>query len=217
MKYLIQIYEEKERYYLRNSMEAKLQEIIKKKNEKELQLQEWKYLGESTKHKELFQRLIEYGRNLSIKVEYVGNVCVIFSEEFCIGKGSDGTRVYLGLGKDGYGKAVKRIRRDNNLALQENTILNESNAQKSEYVVNYSYLEQESGTEYVYLILDLCEESLQDFVLSEANSLTCLQKTLPEILRQILKGLADLHSEPRPILHRDLKPSNVLRDAQGKF
>ncbi|XP_046844542.1 uncharacterized protein LOC124438449 isoform X2 [Xenia sp. Carnegie-2017] len=215
MEYLIQIYDEEERYLLRNSMEAKLQEIIKKKNEKELQLQEWKYLGESTKHKKLFQKLVEYGRNPSIKVEYVGDVCVIFSDEFCIGKGSDGTRVYLGLGKDGYGRAVKRIRRDNNLALQEDTIFNESNAQKSEYVVNYSYLEQDNGTEYVYLILDLCEESLESFV--KSSTLKDLQKSLPEILRQILKGLADLHSEPRPILHRDLKPSNVLRDAQGKF
>ncbi|XP_046844651.1 U-box domain-containing protein 70-like [Xenia sp. Carnegie-2017] len=217
MQRLMQIYEKEGRHYLKDLIEQKVQDLDRKKKNKELQLQEWKYLGESTKHLESFQKLIEYGRDPSIKVEYVGDICVIFSEEFCIGKGSDGTRVYLGLGKDGYGKAVKRIRRDNNLALQENTILNESNAQKSEYVVNYSYLEQESGTEYVYLILDLCEESLRDFVLSEANSLTYIRKTLPEILRQILKGLADLHSEPRPILHRDLKPSNVLRDAQGKF
>ncbi|XP_046862196.1 serine/threonine-protein kinase/endoribonuclease IRE2-like isoform X1 [Xenia sp. Carnegie-2017] len=33
----------------------------------------------------------------------------------------------------------------------------------------------------------------------------------------MLKGLADLHCDPRPILHRDLKPSNVLRDAHSKF
>ncbi|XP_046843931.1 uncharacterized protein LOC124437975 isoform X2 [Xenia sp. Carnegie-2017] len=35
MERLVQIYDEEERYYLRKSMEAKLQEIIKKKNEKE--------------------------------------------------------------------------------------------------------------------------------------------------------------------------------------
>ena len=44
-----------------------------------------------------------------------------------------------------------------------------------------------------------------------------LQKTLPDILRQILNGLADLHGGPDPILHRNLKPSNVLRDVDGKF
>ncbi|XP_046850206.1 serine/threonine-protein kinase/endoribonuclease IRE1-like [Xenia sp. Carnegie-2017] len=184
---------------------------------RELILQEWKYIDESTKHRELFLKLIEYGRNSSVEVKVVGNVRVIFSEEFCIGKGSDGTRVYLGLGKDGYGKAVKQIRRDSyiQLALHEKKILNEFNARKSKYVVNYSFLEEETGTEYVYLILDLCEESLESFV--ESSTLHDLQKAVPEILRQILQGLADLHSGPNPILHRDLKPTNVLRDSQGKF
>ncbi|XP_046855518.1 serine/threonine-protein kinase/endoribonuclease IRE1-like [Xenia sp. Carnegie-2017] len=183
----------------------------------ELVLQEWKYIDESTKHKELFLKLIEYGRNSSDEVKVVGNVRVIFSNEFCIGKGNDATRVYLGLDKDGYGKAVKRIHRDNyiQLALHEKKILDEFNARKSKYVVNYSFLEEETGKEYVYLILDLCEESLESFV--ESSTLHDLQNALPEILRQILHGLADLHSGPNPIIHRDLKPTNVLRDSQGKF
>ncbi|XP_046843893.1 serine/threonine-protein kinase/endoribonuclease IRE2-like isoform X2 [Xenia sp. Carnegie-2017] len=212
MKRLVQIYDEEERYYLRNSMEAKLQEIIKKKDEKE-----WEYIGESVKHKELFLKLIKYGRNPNVEVKHVDNVRVIFSEEFCIGKGSDRIRVYLGLKKDGYGKAVKRIRRDNciTIAKKEKEILNEFNAKESKYVVKYYYLDKDTGTNYVYLILDLCEESLESFV--ESSTLQVLQKSLPEILRQMLKGLADLHSDPCPILHRDLKPSNVLRDTHGKF
>ncbi|XP_046855457.1 serine/threonine-protein kinase/endoribonuclease IRE1-like [Xenia sp. Carnegie-2017] len=179
--------------------------------------EQWKYIDESTKHKELFLKLIEYGRNSSVEVNMVGNVRVIFSEEFCIGKGSGETRVFLGLGKDGYGKAVKRIHRDSyiQLALHEKKILNEFNARNSKYVVNYSFLEEETGTEYVYLILDLYEESLESFVTS--STLHDLQKALPEILGQILQGLADLHSGPNPILHRDLKPTSVLRDSQGKF
>ncbi|XP_046862853.1 serine/threonine-protein kinase/endoribonuclease IRE1-like [Xenia sp. Carnegie-2017] len=82
--------------------------------------------------------------------------------------------------KDGYGKAVKRIRRDN-----------------------------------VYLILDLCEESLKSYV--KSSSLSDLQNALPKIIRQILNGLADLHSGENPIIHRDLKPTNVLRDSQDNF
>ncbi|XP_046856579.1 serine/threonine-protein kinase/endoribonuclease IRE1-like [Xenia sp. Carnegie-2017] len=185
--------------------------------EQELVLQEWKYIDESTKHRELFLKLIEYGRNSSVEVKLVGNVRVIFSEEFCIGKGSDGTRVYLGLGKDGYGKALKQIRRDSyiQLALHEKKILNKFNARRSKYVVNYSFLEEETGTEYVYLILDLCEESLESFV--KSSTLHDLQNALPEILRQMLQGLVDLHSGPNPILHRDLKPTNVLRDSQDNF
>ncbi|XP_046857780.1 serine/threonine-protein kinase/endoribonuclease IRE1-like isoform X2 [Xenia sp. Carnegie-2017] len=178
---------------------------------------EWKYIDESTKHRELFLKLIEYGRNRSVEVKVVGNVRVIFSEEFCIGEGSNATRVYLGLGKDGYGKAVKRIHRDSfiQLAQQEKKILNDTKARKSKYVVNYFYLDEDNGTDYVYLILDLCEESLVKFV--KDSTLHDLQKALPDILRQILKGLADLHSDPNPILHRDLKPSNVLRDSKSKF
>ncbi|XP_046855943.1 uncharacterized protein LOC124449044 [Xenia sp. Carnegie-2017] len=179
--------------------------------------EEWKYIDESTKHTELLLKLIEYGRNPSVKVEVVGNVRVIFSDEFCIGKGSNETRVYLGLTKDGYGKAVKQMRRDNYLepAQHEKKTLNEFNAKKSKYVANYYFLEEDTAAEYVYLILDLFEESLESFV--ESSTLHDLQKALPEILRQILQGLADLHSGPNPILHRDLKPSNVLRDSQHNF
>ncbi|XP_046844658.1 probable LRR receptor-like serine/threonine-protein kinase RPK1 [Xenia sp. Carnegie-2017] len=212
MKRLVQIYDEEERYYLRNSMEAKLQEIIKKKNEKE-----WEYIGGSVIHKELFLKLIKYRRNPNVEVKHVDNVRVIISDEFCIGRGSDGTRVYLGLKKDGYGKAVKRIRRDNciTIAKKEKEMLSEFNAKESKFVVKYYYLEEDTETDYVYLILDLCEESLERFVAS--STLQDLQKSLPEILRQVLKGLADLHCGPCPILLRDLKPSNVLRDTHGKF
>ncbi|XP_046844642.1 uncharacterized protein LOC124438520 [Xenia sp. Carnegie-2017] len=183
-----------------------------------MQLQELKHPDESAKHKEILLKLIECGRHRDNKVEYVYNVRVIFSDEFCIGKGSDGTRVYVGLAKDGCKKAVKRIRRDC-IKIGENgkKILNEGNAKNSQYAVNYFYYEENLKTEYVYLILDLCEESLKEYVESDSNSLDCLQKSLPDILKHILKGLVDLHSEPNPILHRDLKPSNVLRDAQGQY
>ncbi|XP_046856687.1 uncharacterized protein LOC124449820 isoform X2 [Xenia sp. Carnegie-2017] len=183
----------------------------------ELQLQEWNFFGESTKHRKMFLKLCEYGASAFRKVKHVGDVRVIFSDEFCIGRGNDGTRVFLGLRNDGYGKAVKRIRRDNfiDLTRREKEILNELNAKESKYIVNYSYLEEDNDTEYVYLILDLCEESLESFV--KSSTLSDLQKVLPEILRPILQGLAYLHSGPQPILHCNLKPSNVLRDSQGKF
>ncbi|XP_046846008.1 uncharacterized protein LOC124439800 [Xenia sp. Carnegie-2017] len=218
MKRLKQIYYEDERHYLMDSITTKLQEIEERKKNQELQLREWKYNDKSTKHKELFLKLIEYGKDPNVEVKHVDDVRVVFSEQFLLGRGSDGTRVYLGLGKDGYGKAVKQILRDNTyLAQKEEEIFNEINAKKSDYVVNYYCSRQDTGTDYVHLILDLCEESLEYFVLSESNSLDYLQKCLPDIFKQILNGLVDLHSDPRPILHRDLKPSNVLRDTQGKF
>ena len=69
--------------------------------------------------------------------------------------------------------------------------------------------------EYVYLILDLCEESLDKFV--EYSTLHDLRRALLDILKQIQRGLANLISGPNPILHRGLKPSNVLRYSQGKL
>ncbi|XP_046854686.1 probable serine/threonine-protein kinase ireA isoform X4 [Xenia sp. Carnegie-2017] len=179
----------------------------------ELQLQEWKYLGESTKHRNLLLKLCDH----KDEIKLLGDVRVIFSREFCIGEGSNDTRVYLGLKKDGYGKAVKRILRENWImyAHQEKKILNEFNVKNSKYVVKYSSFEEDTGTDYVYLILDLYEESLESFV--NSSTLNDLQKVLPKILRQILQGLADLHSAPHPILHRDLKPSNILRDSHSDF
>ena len=105
----------------------------------------------------MFSNLLKRARDPSVEVEQVSDVGVIFSDDFCIGKGSNETRVFLGLRKDGYGKAVKRIRRDNcmKLAQKEKEILNQFNAKRSKYVVNYSFLEEDTGTEYVYLILDL--------------------------------------------------------------
>ena len=72
-----------------------------------------KYFDQSIKHKEMFSKLIKCGRVPNIKVKCVNDVRVIFLDEFCIGKGNNETRVYLGLKKDGYGKAVKQVRRDN--------------------------------------------------------------------------------------------------------
>ncbi|XP_046854955.1 serine/threonine-protein kinase/endoribonuclease IRE1-like [Xenia sp. Carnegie-2017] len=179
----------------------------------EWQLQELEYVGHSVQHRSLLSKLCYPVADL----KHVGNVRVIFSEMFSLGEGSNETRVYLGLTNDGYGKAVKQMRRDNYLqpVQHEKKILNEFNAKKSNYVVNYYFFERDTGTDYVYLITDLCEESLEKFV--KYSSLSDLQKALPDLLRNILNGLADLHSGPDPILHRDLKPSNVLRDVYGKF
>ncbi|XP_046845497.1 LOW QUALITY PROTEIN: uncharacterized protein LOC124439317 [Xenia sp. Carnegie-2017] len=214
---LVPIYKRQGHNFWVKTCQEKLQDLARKSQDKELLSQPWKCNDRSIMHQEMFKMMEEYGREHPGDVKVVNNVRVICSEKFLIGKGSDGTRVYLGLGKDGYGKAVKRLFRDNctELAKREKDILNEFNAKRSNYVVNYWYLEEEPGTEYLYLILDLCEESLEKFV--ESSKLEDLQKVLPKVIMQILKGLADLHSGPRPILHRDLRPSNVLRDVREKF
>ena len=177
----------------------------------------WKWEEISKVHREKFIKLLEYGKTHSEEIEEVNGVRVCCSKEFLIGKGADGTRVYVGLGKDGYERAVKRLPRDAcaGVAEQEKKVLNELNATKSKYVVNYWFLDEQSDKHYLFLILDLCEQTLENFVAH--SSIDDLVKITPDIIRQVLKGLDDLHCEPMPILHRDLKPSNILRNVHDKW
>ena len=177
----------------------------------------WKWEQKSKIHREKLIKLIEYGKSHPEEIKEVNGVRVCCSEEFLIGKGSDGTRVYVGLGKDGVERAVKRLHRDSSsgLAEQEKKVLTEFSTTKSLYVVNYWFLDEQSDKNYLFLILDLCEETLADFV--RRSSLPDLTKIAADIIRQVLKGLADLHGDPNPILHRDMKPSNILRDVQGNW
>ena len=178
-------------------------------------MQKWE---ESSKvHREKFIKLIQYGKDYPEEIKEVNGVRVCCSKEFLIGKGNDGTRVYVGLGKDGYERAVKRLPRDTctGVAEQEKRVLNELNATKSNYVVNYRFLDEQNDKDYLFLILDLCEETLANFVTGNCSEV--LVTIAPDIIRQVLKGLADLHRLPKPVLHRDLKPSNILRDVDGNW
>ena len=159
----------------------------------------------------------EYGRARPKEIKEINNVRVCFKNDFVIGKGSDATRVFVGLGKDGYERAVKRLVKDDcaSLAKQEKTILNEPNAIESNHVVRYRYLDEESDPNWVFLIMDLCEETLKEYV--ERNSCEEWSKIARDIIQQVLKGLADLHSDQKCILHRDLKPSNILRNVHNKW
>ncbi len=60
----------------------------------------------------------------------------------------------------------------------------------------------------VYLVIDLCEESLADYADRQPGGVVP-ERELPAILADISAGLSYLHQSSR--IHRDLKPANILR------
>ena len=153
----------------------------------------------------------------SLKIKKINGVRVCFEEEFMIGRGADGTSVYIGLSEDGYERAVKRLLKNisRELGLQEKNILNTLNVVDSKCIVRYWFYDDESDPVFAYLILDLCEETLEQYVKDQSQE--TLTKNAPVVIRQLLEALNDLHRNPQSVLHRDLKPSNIMRNVNDKW
>ena len=154
-------------------------------------------------HRAKIQKL----RNLKVNVIKVGPVSVCFDNEFLIGRGGNGTTVYVGLHDDGSEVALKRIL-THILKEDEVTVGNLVQLKKSNNIVNYR--EFISGNPFSYVILDLCAETLADYI--ERLSKEELERRGPEIIWEILAGLSALHCGEKKVLHRDLKPLNILVD-----
>ena len=140
----------------------------------------------------------------------IKGVRVCLNEKFLIGTGGQSSGVYVALGTDGSEKAVKLFLKATQwrVAEQERQLLKKCETKNLTHVVKYWFFDD--TTTFAFLIMELCEETLAKFV--SDNSRDDLVKLAPNIMQQILKGLADLHRTPDRILHRDLKPSNILRN-----
>ncbi len=122
-----------------------------------------------------------------------------------------GTSVYVGIMKDGSEVAVKRMLVDarGDMAINEVEILRLCQKLKSPFIVSYRYFQLDDV--FAYIIQDLCEESLKNYVYSQTSE--HLRKHGQRMTKEILTGLNFLHSNG--ILHRDLSPTNVLVDVEG--
>ena len=172
---------------------------------------ESRWTKRSTKHRERLLEFVKVLKTNPSRTTKIGTYHVCLENEFKIGEGSDGTKVYVGLSNDGYEVAIKRIdleRCNEQLGDIEKKVLNFPKVRKEKHIVNYRFHKVDVNCKTVYLVFDLHELNLRDYV--KKLSADEIIKQGPEMIRQILCGVKTLHCSHPEILHRDLKPSNVL-------
>ncbi|XP_028409493.1 serine/threonine-protein kinase 24-like [Dendronephthya gigantea] len=165
-------------------------------------------LKRSINHCEKIQMLKEMNCN-QLKETETPMQAFVAKNRFKIGAGGFSC-VFVGLMKDGSEVAVKRIL----VQSEDETVENEKEIMSlietnSPFIVKYRHFHRDDT--FLYLIVDLCEETLRELV--HACSIRHLKEQGPRMIREILSGLEFLHG--KGILHRDLKPSNVLVDIEG--
>ncbi|CAB4043146.1 serine threonine- kinase endoribonuclease IRE1-like [Paramuricea clavata] len=171
----------------------------------------------SVKHREKFERLLELWESNPESITIINGDAVCFKNEFAIGSGSYGTEVYICLGFDGIERAIKRLPKQmcEKFLKNERDILNSRNAVESPRIVNYFFYDDTSNPDFGYLILNLYEQNLEEFIKEKGERMT--ESDDRNMIRQVLEGLKALHAREPRILHRDLKPTNILVDVYGNL
>jgi serine/threonine protein kinase len=169
----------------------------------------------SVKHRQKFERLLQVWENEPHSIEIINNNGVCFEDELLIGRGSYSTAVHICLGSDGIERAIKRLPRYlcKTFLKNERDMLTSPNAVNSPRIVNYWFYDETTSNDFGYLILNLYERNLADYIKEEGTKLT--ESCARRMIHQVLEGLLALHSREPRILHRDLKPSNILVDVNG--
>ena len=119
--------------------------------------------------------------------------------------GSFGTIVFKVKLKDGRDVAVKKLKTCEISEKEVDTLLKLSKEKYSPNIVRY-YLSTKDA-HHTYIVIELCEGTLKDFLLGRAGLPECVLAA-KDILKGIISGLVYLHSHK--IIHRDIKPENIL-------
>ena len=120
------------------------------------------------------------------------------------------------LGSDGIERAIKCLPKSlcQKLLENERDILNSQNAVESPRIVNYWFSDHNtSSRDFGYLILDLHEQNLEEYVQEKGEEIS--ECYVRKMIRQVLEGLRALHAREPRVLHRDLKPTNILVDVNN--
>ena len=148
-------------------------------------------------------------------IDVISTVRVCKDKRFLVGEEGNSNGVYIGLGTDGSEKAVKIFDKvtHRNVCENEKDLLMNEEIKTSNHVVKYWNFDKTSNRDFAYLIMDLYEGTLEDFIVP--NESPDPVNFAPKIIEQILTGLKDLHKAN--ILHRDLKPWNILRNIDDQW
>ncbi|KAL2091931.1 hypothetical protein ACEWY4_011729 [Coilia grayii] len=152
------------------------------------------------------------------EVKTVKNLTFCVNSDYLIARGSDGTEVFLGLRDDGTEVAIKRMTKSNYQLLKHEEEYLPLPELDSPSIVRYVDFAEDDN--FGYLVLQLCEYTLEEYIDPENHHLPENIQEKMDILKtkvkEVLHSLEVLHNKDTKVLHRDIKPQNVLIDITGK-